>query len=278
VGQSQTATGYNQGFVYINGQLISLGTLPGGSYSSAASINNTGWIAGYSSNSSALDRAVMQYWLGGQIQPNRVMTASVGPMIDLGTLGGDNSFATGINDLNQVVGSSQNAAGQLRAFFYTGTPGAGGVMHDLGTLGGTTSFGCGINNLSHIVGYARTAAGQTHAFLYTGVPGVDGVMHDLGTLGGTNSWAMGINDRSQVVGYSHTAGGQTHAFLYTGTPGLDGVLRDLGTFPGGTDSWARSINNLGQIVGKASTPDGFNHAFLCNPFWNPAALSQLLLD
>ena len=54
-------------------------------------------------------------------------------LTDLGTLGGDYSYAFGINDAGQVVGYSDTAAGIPHAFI-TGPNGVG--MTDLGTLGG----------------------------------------------------------------------------------------------------------------------------------------------
>ena len=56
-------------------------------------------------------------------------------MTDLGTLGGTNSVAYGINASGQVVGyahTTGNAA--AHAFLYSGS-----TMTDLGTLGGTYS-------------------------------------------------------------------------------------------------------------------------------------------
>jgi probable HAF family extracellular repeat protein len=54
-----------------------------------------------------------------------------GRVIDLGTLGGLNSEAIGINKPGLIVGNSQIASGYVHAFLYSNN-----VMSDLGTLGG----------------------------------------------------------------------------------------------------------------------------------------------
>jgi probable HAF family extracellular repeat protein len=51
--------------------------------------------------------------------------------VDLGTLGGQHSFAVDINNAGQIVGWAYNASGARRAFLWQD-----GVMQDLGTLGG----------------------------------------------------------------------------------------------------------------------------------------------
>src|SRR5687768_14416721 len=73
--------------------------------------------------------------------------------IDLGTLGGSDSIAYGINDAGQVVGQSLTAGGDLRAFI-TGPDGVG--MRDLGTLGGNGSIARSINDAGQVVGYSLT--------------------------------------------------------------------------------------------------------------------------
>jgi len=71
-------------------------------------------------------------------------------MIDLDTLGGNDSSARGINDIGQVVGSSKTSSGEKHAFLYEN-----GTMTDLGTLGGNTSIAYGINDIGQVVGVFR---------------------------------------------------------------------------------------------------------------------------
>ena len=183
-----------------------------------------------------------------EVQRGGIETTPSYTITDLGTLGGVESWARGINNSGQVVGwSDLPGYTATHAFLYDGTS-----MHDLGTLGGTNSWAYGINNSGQVVGASDTAGSQQHAFLYSG-----GTMHDLGTLGGTYSSAYGINDSGQVVGMSESTGPQGHAFLYSG-----GTMHDLGTL-GGSYSSAYGINNSGQASGTAgNNPYTALHAFL----------------
>jgi probable HAF family extracellular repeat protein len=179
---------------------------------------------------------------------SRVGAASTFRTTDLGTLGGDWSQATALNDSGQVVGWGARAAGQPHAFSWTS---AGGMV-DLGTLGGATSFAAAVNSHGVVVGYADTANGATHAFSWTSAGG----MVDLGALGGTSSAATAINNDGVIVGHADVASGSFHAFRWT--PG-DPAMTDLGTL-GGDYSAASDVNDTGQVVGYAADGSGLLHA------------------
>ena len=128
-------------------------------------------------------------------------------VVDLGTLGGTNSFGYSINDSGMVTGVAETGDVGAHAFRYDSTG-----MHDLGTLrGGTYSYGSGINNSGQVTGSAYIVGNTIfHAFLYDGTK-----MNDLGTLGGTFSDAVAINNLGMVAGTSQVPGYNTvHAFLY----------------------------------------------------------------
>ena len=95
---------------------------------------------------------------------------------DLGTFGGDEAGALGINELGEVVGFAQLPSGNLRAFIWRGQG-----LRSLGTLGGAESRARAINDRSEVTGASHIQRGSdvARAFLWTRAGG----MRDLGTLG-----------------------------------------------------------------------------------------------
>jgi len=149
------------------------------------------------------------------------LSASLGPnyangvMTDLGTLGGAESSAHGINDAGTIVGSSNRFDGKVHSFRM-----ANGIMTDLGVLE-NSPYGNGaneINNLGQIVGHATNADNDERAYLYE-----NGMMKDLNSLllpgsGWELQNATAINDLGQIVGSGLNPQGATHAYLLTPAP------------------------------------------------------------
>jgi probable HAF family extracellular repeat protein len=103
------------------------------------------------------------------------------PVIDLGTFGGTESWAWGLNNLGHVVGYAEEPNGIYKGFFWDGD-----TMLKLDTLGGPASSAFAINDEGVITGWAQDPVGVTHAVLWvpTGAPGDpgDGVPDATGTL------------------------------------------------------------------------------------------------
>lgn len=256
----------NHAFLWRDGVMTDLGGLPGVNIagSNPNDINAKGVVLGPAFNG-GINRPIgipffdAVVWKDGQI-------------IDLGTFGGPASYASSINDRDQVAGFALNSTPdsfdlgdfchtfpmptQMRAFIWQD-----GVKEDLGTLGGTDSCAVQINQGGQAIGNSFTNSTVNPV---TGLPTIhpflweNGNMVDLGTLGGTIGLANAMNDRGQVVGDSNLAGDLTsHPFLWD-----RGVLTDLGTF-GGDNGRAIRLNDAGEVVGEADLPGSENHhAFL----------------
>ena len=274
VGMSSTPGRRVHGFLWQNGTMQDLSSLPGADFSIASAINDEDQIVGISDTANGQSHAVL--WQGGVVHdlgtlPGGAFSAANaisgrgdivgsatprggvqahgvlwhgGSVVDLGTLpGGVGSDARAVNRSAQVVGESLMADGHFHGYFWQD-----GTMTDLGSLGGDTTFVYGISDLGMVVGTSTTASGSTHVFLWQ-----SGRMTDLGTpFGSTFVGSMAINNRGQIVA---SAG---HIALWQ-----SGVWFDLGSLPTGFgSSWAYAINDLGSIAGASLVPDDKYHAIL----------------
>jgi len=256
-----------------NGVLSDLGALPGVNDSTPTWISDSGLIVGYGTNG-LIDPLTGLAVLRGIIYKR-------GSVLEVGTFGGYESIANGVNNRGQVVGCAATAvpdpyaqcsgqgSQQSRAFLWQN-----GVMLDLGTLGGPDAVAVFVNEKGQVAGFSMTDSAPNDA---TGIPTQhpflweNGTMRDLGTIGGTAIDSVNaINSRGQVVGAMNVAGDQSfHPFLWDGR-----TLNDLGTF-GGLWGRANSINDAGAVVGWACTGGpttcDFTHAFV----WQRGTMSDL---
>lgn len=164
-------TSGGQAFFWDGGAMYPLGSLSGGT-SAALAINNNDWVVGTSTLTNGSTRAVL--WKFNTVTKKATIQ-------DLGTLGGFNSFATGINNQGVVVGYADTGAtyeengirlGIQRAFSWRN-----GVMYDLGTHNDFYDFffvppypisrGVAINSVGQIIGNSITINSHTRAFFLT---------------------------------------------------------------------------------------------------------------
>jgi probable HAF family extracellular repeat protein len=179
---------------------------------------------------------------------------------DLGTLGGAESLASGIDSSGRVVGYAQATDGSTNAFLWTpgGTDGvpSNPQMKNLGNLGSPACEAFSINSSGQVVGYSSLSSSPTalqHAFLYSG-----GKMNDVGqnltVL--VNSYGYGINALGHVVGTAYDASFTApHAFFWDGK-----TATDLGLF-GGLGSSALAINDRDTIIGYLTTTASLDRGF-----------------
>lgn len=197
-----------------------------------------------------------------------------GVMSPLPTLGGNNGFATGINNRGQAVGWAETTYHdptckspqvlQFQAVLW-------GPRHDqiqtlLPLAGDPDSAATAINQAGQVVGISgicQNAVGRLsaeHAVLWQ-----NGVVTRIGDLGGAGwNTPMDINNRGQVVGFSDLPGDNNgdspnfHAFLWSQSEGI----QDLQTLSGDALSEALGVNEQGQVVGVSIDAAGNQRAFL----------------
>jgi probable HAF family extracellular repeat protein len=263
-------------------QVVKFASSLGGTQSRGMSINNQGWVAGWSNQpGDAIRHAAL--WKDGVIT-------------DLRTLGGPSSTVPwpGLNNSGMIVGISQTAevdplnedwsceAGgflpNATNLICRGFAWENGVMQELPTLGGNHGFATSVNNRGQVVGWAETTV---HDPTCTGVqilqfravlwePKKD-TKQELPPLhGDSTSAATAINDSGEAVGISGDCDQAVGRFSARhGVLWENGTVTEIPNLGGVTWHTPMAINERGDVVGFSNPPgpgdpegEFIAHAFL----------------
>ncbi len=251
----------------------------GGTASGGTSINNRGWVAGFSNLPGDQTRHAT-LWRDRSI-------------VDLGTLGGANSSVawpvkntrgviagiaeTGeIDPLGEDWSCSAFFPGEPTGHICLGFVWESGEMRALPTLGGNNGFAAGVNRQGQVVGWAENTVRdptcnppQVLQFRAVIWGPRDGRIQELPPLpGDTVTAATAINDRGQVVGISGICDNAVGRFSARHAVRWEhGTVTDIGNLGGRAWHTPMAVNQRGDIVGFSNLPGDqggrFNaHAFL----------------
>ena len=254
--------GFGPAAAQVSYKVIDLGAPKGDNFSMVMAVNNQGWTEIMAGNVEPVD------FTGGKLLSGRALINVDGFNLDLGTLGGRNSWMNWgqINDFGQVVGYSETATldpnGEdicgfgthltcrpfLWQFFH---------MSTLPTLGGNNAEASAINEYGQIVGMSENGAvdsscpaGTVNNRIQLPVLWEHGKILALPTVDGDpDGFAFWVNDHGQAVGFSGTCTSALHAIKWENRTAT--VLPDLGN-----SGMAWGNNEVGQIVGTVGSADG----------------------
>jgi probable HAF family extracellular repeat protein len=245
--------------IYAQSYWISnLGVLPGQTDSTAVDIDDSGHVTGYS--------GLRGFYYNGC------------SLIDIGTLGGNQTVPHGINNHQTIVGWSRNGAGLSRAFTWSG-----GVMEDLGGTG-VLQVANAINLYGFSVGYGTPNrdilpdgewywGGKTFTFPSILINPPYGFAY--------LQYATGLNNYEQAVGYATngTPSGAfaTYAIGLVSQSGFGQLTRVIGPAGRSQFVYPQAINLNHFIVGKAGLTAISTHAFISTNL-NVASIDMGTLD
>jgi len=239
-----------RGVLWKGGEAIDVGTLDGGYDSLAKGVNTHGVVVGLSTTTVPDSNAmILSFGLPYAFQ-TRAFRWKDGKIQDLGTLGGPDAMALGVNESGQIFGNSYTNSDPSPVCGLT----TGAFLWDkgktvnLGGLGGSCSKASALNNRGQVVGYSfLTGDNAFHAFRWE-----RGSLTELGITAGHFGYAGTLNEAGDAVGWSTIADDDVviHATLWSGRG-----ITDLGSLGVDQCSEAFGINARKQVVGLSGNCD-----------------------
>ena len=240
--------GYQQAFLYSNGQMLTLGALTPASQPAwlpTAMADPTGllgtvYVAGTLGGQAQFDTTVF-------VQPVNTLLNQAGTARTFSIASAQNIALHGINSSGQYVGQYNVRFGSPQGF-------AGNRDDQITPMQALSSaqpmsMALAVNNAGMVVGYSYFN-GAHHATLWNAQTGA---AQDIGAMGSKSSYAYAINKLGVVVGKDGVDTNplaQGHAFIYRNGvfTRIAGNLDAQGA--NGGLSEATSINNKGQTLGR----------------------------
>lgn len=164
------------------------------------------------------------------------------------------TLATGINNLEEIVGTFVSAIGSaLHGFIFNGT-----TFATIDVPGALHTLAWGINDRGQIVGWFTDSDSREHGFVFEG-----GVFTTFDVPGATTLTARGIDACGRVVGTFIDTQGVAHGYL------KDGKKFTTIDVPAAGGTWVNGVSpTTGQIVGRGADFAGtgvFSRGFVATP-------------
>jgi probable HAF family extracellular repeat protein len=257
-GPNGTSEGRLDAFLWRNGQLIDIaqGTTDGGAQATAVAINNSGDVVGSYDAGPPLHLYPGFGFSHAYLYRNNLLT-------DIGTLGGSLSYGRGINNADQIVGTSTETPGLYpqppvsKAFLYSN-----GRMVAIGGAQSSNFGPAAINDNGWVTGTLFSSDHSENAVLY-----INGRFLYLGNLPGfVGSEGVSINNSGVAVGNllgnvtaTYTYDGTIYTYSYVASTGVfvyNGRIQNLNDLVDG--GWKITavghINDAGQIAATGNLP------------------------
>ena len=197
---------YNSGFSIQDDPNAGTGAFQG---TAAYSINILGEIVGFYIDSSGVYHGYEETGatFGGTVNFNTMDD------INAGTVAGEGTTLTSINNAGQIVGYYYDSTGVVHGI--SNVSGSFVTSDDphAGTAAGEGTFPTSINNAGQIVGYYYDSAGVAHGFIFTNGVFITGDDPNAGTAAFEGTFPTSINNAGDVVGYYIDSSGVAHGYV-----------------------------------------------------------------